>query len=201
MNMFEIRNIDLKKVSGSDFIKFLRIEIPERKGYGPLRFARVRYALNGDQKEQKNGLPMDLGKGIFTATLEDEELGEISRKELEETLQRAAVEIIKIVRKELGKEPDTSGILKGILKDYPYLAYDELYSKPPDVLKCHVTDSSSPRQVEDIFQIANRLRLATGENYIVAYGGTSNDDANVDEAWIRFSLRRFDFRETKSNRA
>ena len=63
--MFETRNIDLKKVPGSDFIKFLRIEIPERKGYGPFRFARVRYALNGDQQEQENGLPMGLGQRNF----------------------------------------------------------------------------------------------------------------------------------------
>ena len=97
---------------------------------------------------------------------------------------------------------DIPGILKSILKkDYPYLKYDELYSKPPGVLKCHVRDSSNPRQVEDIFQIVNRLRLATGENYIVAYGGSSGDEANVDEAWTRFSLRRFDFRETQSNGA
>ena len=198
--MFEIRNIDLKKVPGSDFIKFLRIEIPERKDYGLLRFARVRYALNGDEKEEENGLPMDLGKGIFTATLEDEELeelGEISREDLEKTLQKAAVEIIKIVRKELGQEPDTAGILKRILKDYPYLAYDE-YSEPPDVLKCRVTNPKSPRDVEDIFEIAHRLRNATGENYIVAYGGSSSTGDNLDEVWTRFSLRRFDFQEVKS---
>ena len=201
MRMFEIRSVDLKKVPSNDFIKFLRVEIPERKGYGPVRFARVRYALNGDNIEQENGLPMDLGKGIFTATLEDEELGEISREELEQTLQRAAVEIIKIVRKELGKAPDIPGILKSILKDYTYLKYDELYSKPPDVLKCRVINAESSRQVEDIFDIANRLRNATGENYIVAYGGSSNDDANFDKDWTRFSLRKFDFRGTKSNGA
>ena len=201
MGTFEIRSIDLKKVPGNDFIKFLRIEIPERKGYGPIRFGRVRYTLNGNRKEQENGLPMDLGKGIFTATLEDEELGEISREELEETLRTAAREVIKIVRKELGKEPDIPGILKSILKDYAYLKYDEPYSKPPDVLKCRVINAESSRQVEDIFDIANRLRNATGENYIVAYGGSSGDDANVDKVWTRFSLRKFDFRETKSNGA
>ena len=202
--MFEIRNIDLKKVPGNDFIKFLRIEIPQRKGHGLIRFGRVRYALKGEHDEQENGLPMDLDKGIFTATLEDEELeelGEISREDLEKTLQKAAVEIIKIVRKELGKEPDILGILKSILKDYAYLKYDELYSKPPDVLKCCVINAESSRQVEDIFDIANRLRNATGENYIVAYGGPSNDDANFDQVWTRFSLRKFDFRETKSNGA
>ena len=199
MNMFEIRSIDLKKVPGNDFIKFLRIEIPERKGYGPVRFARVRYALNGEDNEQENGLPIDLGKGIFTATLEDEELGEISRGKLEKALKRAAVEIIKIVRKELGKELDTASILKDILKNYTYLTYDELYSKPPDVLKCRVIDPKKPRQVEDIFEIARKLRCATGENYIVAYGGSSNDDPNFDKVWTRFSLRRFDFRDTKSS--
>ncbi len=201
MSMFEIRNINLKKVPGNDFIKFLRIEIPERKGYGPIRFARVRYALNGDYNEQENGLPMDLGKGIFTATLEDEELGEFSREELEKTLQRAAVEIIKIVRKELGKALDILGILKSILKDYPYLKYDESSSEPPDVLKFRVINAESSRQVEDIFDIANKLRNATGENYIVAYGGSSGDDANLDKVWTRFSLRKVDFRDTKSNEA
>ena len=200
MGTFEIRSIDLKKVPGNDFIKFLRIEIPERKGYGPIRFGRVRYTLNGNRKEQENGLPMDLGKGIFTATLEDEELGEISREELEETLRTAAREVIKIVRKEFGKELNIAGILESILKDYSYLKYDELYSKPPDVLKCRVINTERSRQVEDIFQIANRLRLATGENYIVAYGGSSDNDANFDETWTRFSLRKFDFRDTKSNR-
>ena len=199
MGTFEIRSIDLKKVPGSDFIKFLRVEISERKGYGPARFARVRYALNGEHDEQENSLPMDLGKGIFIATLEDEELGEIPRKELEKTLKTAAVEIVKIVRKELGKELDTASILKDILKKYPYLTYDGLYSKPPDILKCRVIDPKKPRQVEDIFEIARELRGATGENYIVAYGGSSKDDANFDKVWTRFSLRRFDFRDTKSS--
>ena len=192
--MYEIRSVDLKEVPGNDFIKFLKIEIPERKGYGPIPFARVRYALNGDQKEQENGLPMDLGKGIFTATLEDEELGEISREELEKTLRKAAVEIVKIVRKKL----DPSSILKSILKDYPYLKYDEHDSKPPDVLKGLVKDPKSPRQAEDIFEIARRLRTATGETYIVTYGGSSKDDDNFDEVWTRFSLRKFDFQAAKS---
>lgn len=189
MNMYEIRSIDLKEVPGSDFIEFLRIEIPERKGYGPIRFARVRYALNGDHHEQENGLPMDLGKGIFTATLEDEELGEISREELEKTLQKAAVEIVKIVREEL----DPPSILKSILKDYLYLKYDKRGSNPPDVLKGLVTDPKSPRQAEDIFEIARRLNDATNEKYQVLYGGTSGNDDNFDEAWTRFSLRKIRF--------
>ncbi len=194
MNMYEIRSVDLKEVPGNDFIEFLRIEIPERKGYGPIPFARVRYALNGDQKEQENGLPMDLGKGIFIATFEDEELGEISREELEKTLRKAAVEIVKIVRRKL----DPPSILKSILKDYPYLKYDEHGSKPPDVLKGLVKDPKSPRQAEDIFEIARRLRTATGDTYIGTYGGSSKDDDNFDEVWTRFSLRKTDFQKVSS---
>lgn len=195
MSMYEIRSIDLKKVPGNDFIEFLRIEIPERKGYGPLRFARVRYALNGDHIEQENGLPMDLGKGIFTATLEDEELNGISREELEEDLRKAAVEILKVVREKV----DLPSILKSILKDYPYLKYDELYSEPPGVLKCRVADPKTPRQAEDIFEIERRLRSATGEKYIVTYGGSAKDDDNFDKVWTRFSLMRSDFSKTKSD--
>ena len=194
MSMYEIRSIDLKKVPGNDFIEFLRIEIPERKGYGPLRFARVRYALNGDHIEQENGLPMDLGKGIFTATLEDEELNGISREKLEKDLRKAAIEILKIVREKV----DAPSILKSILKDYPYLKYDERYSEPPDVLKCRVADLKAPRQAEDIFEIERRLRSATGEKYMVTYGGSAKDDDNFDKVWTRFSLRKFDSQKVKS---
>ena len=139
MNMYEIRSIDLKKVVDNDFIKFLRIEIPERIGYGPVRFARVRYALNGNQDEEENGLPIDLGKGIFTATLEDDELNGILRKELEQTLRGAAVEIVKIVREKI----DPPNILKTILKAYPYLKYDKHASDPPNVLRCRVINTES----------------------------------------------------------
>ena len=194
MNMYEIRSIDLKKVPANDFIKFLRIEIPERKGYGPVRFARVRYALNGDWKEQENGLPMDLGKGIFTATLEDEELNGISRDELEGTLRKAAVEIVKIVRGKL----DPPSILKSILKDYPYLEYDERYSEPPEVLKCRVINPKSPRQAEDIFEIARRLNVATNKDYKVFYGGNASDDDNFDKIWSWFSLRELNFQKVRS---
>ena len=195
MSMYEIRSIDLKKVSGNDFIEFLRIEIPERKGYGPIPFARVRYALNGDHIEQENGLPMDLGKGIFTATLEDEELNGISREELEEDLRKAAVEILKIVREKV----DPASILKSILKDYSYLNYDERHSEPPSVLKCRVTDPESQRQAEDIFEIARRLNVATGEDYKVFYGGNSRDGDNFDEVWTWFSLRKLNFQQVSSS--
>ena len=188
MNIFGIRNVELNNVSDSNFIKFLRIEIPERNGYGPVRFARVRYALNGDRREEENGLPIDLGKGIFTATLEDEELGEIPREELEKTLQKAAAEIVKIVRKEL--DPPT--ILKCILKDYAYLKYSEKHSEPPDVLRCNVIHPKSSRQTADIFEIARRLKTATGIDYNVGtYGGPSMPGDDLDKVWTNFSLRKF----------
>lgn len=190
--MYDIRSIDLKKVTDNDFIKFLRIEIPERKGYGPVRFARVRYALNGNQDEEENGLPIDLGKGIFTATLEDEELDGILREELEQTLREAAVEIVKIVREKI----DPPSILKTILKAYPYLKYDKHASEPPNVLRCSVINTESLRQTSDIFEIAQRLKYATGVDYKVgSYGGSSSEDDNLDEVWTTFSLRKFNFEE------
>ena len=192
MNMYNIRSIDLKKVTDNDFIKFLRIEIPERKGYGPVRFARVRYALNGNQDEEENGLPIDLGKGIFTATLEDEELNGILREELEQTLREAAVEIVKIVREKI----DPPSILKTILKAYPYLKYDKHASEPPNVLRCCVINTESLRQTGDIFEIAQRLKYATGVDYKVgSYGGSSSEGDNLDEVWTTFSLRKFNFEE------
>lgn len=190
--MFEIRNINLENVLDNDFIKFIRIEVPERKGYGPVRFARVRYALNGNHNEAENGLPMDLGKGIFTATLEDKELNGILREELEKTLQEAATEIVKIVREKI----DPPSILKTILKAYPYLKYDKHASEPPNVLRCSVINSESLRQTSDIFEIAQRLKYATGVDYKVgSYGGSSTEGDNLDEVWTSFSLRKFNFEE------
>ncbi len=192
MNMYDIRSIDLKKVVDNDFIKFLRIEIPERIGYGPVRFARVRYALNGNQDEEENGLPIDLGKGIFTAMLEDEELNGIIREELERTLRGAAVEIVKIVREKI----DTPSILQTILKAYPYLKYDKNASEPPNVLRCRVINPESLRQTGDIFEIAQRLKYATGVDYKVgSYGGSSSEGDNLDKVWTTFSLRKFNFEE------
>ena len=216
MNTFEIRVIDLERLSVSNFIEFLRMEILDVQGYGPSFFGHVRYALNG--VEQDESLPMDLGKGIFIATLRDDQLGDIPREVLEKTLQEAAVKIIEIVRKNSNMKtflPDyddpmydkdcsaeklgenSESILDGILQDYPYLKYDELYSKPPDVLKCRVADPKTPRQAEDIFEIARRLRSATGESYIVVYGGSSSTGDNLDEVWTRFSLRKLDFPKAK----
>lgn len=215
---FEIRVIDLEGQSVSNFIEFLRVEILDVRGYGPTFFGQVRYALNGI--EQEEGLPMDLSKGIFIATLRDEQLGEIPREELEKTLQEAAGEIIEIVRKDPSMKellPDydypaygegysvekidgsPGSILKSILKDYPYLKYDEDRSKPPDLLRCRVAKPKSPRQVEDIFEIAQKLCAETGENYRVgSYGGSSSAGDNLDEVWTIFSLRKFDFQKVKS---
>ena len=217
MSTFEIRVIDLGRLSVSNFIEFLRVEILDVQGYGPTFFGQVRYALKG--VEQAEGLPMDLGKGIFIATLRDDQLGDIPREALEKTLQEAAVKIIEIIRKSPNMKtfpPDydrpmydedcsaekldenSESILDNILKDYPYLKYDERYSKPPNVLKCHIRDRSSPRQLEDIFEIAQKLRDKTGENYVLAYGGSSSPGDNLDEVWSRFSLRKLDFPKAKS---
>lgn len=217
MSMFEVRVIELNGLQDYGFIRFLRVEILNVRGYGPTFFGQVRYVFNG--VEQEESLPMDLSKGIFIATLRDDQLGDIPRKKLEDTLQAASVKIIEIVRKNPNTQtlvPDydypmydedcsagklgenSERILEGILKDYPYLKYDELYSKPPKVLKCRVRDPNSPRQVDDIFKIAQKLRDETGENYVVAYGGSSSGGDNLDEVWTRFSLRKFDFQAAKS---
>ena len=219
MSTFEIRAIDLKGLSVSNFIKFLRVEILNVRGYGPTFFGRVRYALNG--VEQDESLPMDLGKGIFIATLRDDQLGNIPREKLEKTLQEAAGEIIEVVRKDPRMKnllPDydyrthdedrstknldeiSGRILKGILKDYPYLRYDENLSRPPDRLRCQVVNPKSPRQADDIFEIARRLSDATSENYMmVSYGGNSSNDDNFDKVWTWFSLRKPNFQNVSSN--
>ena len=216
MSMFEVRVIELNGLPDYGFIQFLRVEILDVRGYAPTFFGQVRYALNN--VEQEESLPMDLGKGIFIATLRDDQLGDIPREKLEKILQKVAGKIIEIVRQApsmrnlmpdydyIGNDEDCSvekldeiseNILETILRDYPYLKYDELYSKPPDVLKCHVTDPKKPRQVEDIFEIARRLHDATDKNYIVVYSGSSSPGDNLDEVWTRFSLRKFDFQQTK----
>lgn len=218
MSIFEKRIIDLTDLQNYGSIQFLRMEILNVQGYGPTFFGLVRYAHSGI--EQEEGLPMDLSKGICIATLRDEHLGEIPREELEKILQEATGDIIKIVRKDAhAKEflpdydyqmPDedcsteildeiSGRILRDILTDYPYLKYDEDRSKPPDLLRCRVVKPKSPRQVEDIFEIAQKLRVKTGENYRVgSYGGSSNIGDNTDEVWSIFSLRKFDFQKTKS---
>ena len=95
MSTFEIRIIDLGGLSVSNFIEFLRMEILDVRGYGPTFFGHVRYVLNG--VEQEESLPMDLSKGIFIATLRDDQLGDIPRKKLEDTLRKASVKILSLI--------------------------------------------------------------------------------------------------------
>lgn len=219
MSMFEVRVIELNGLPDYGFIQFLRVEILDVRGYGPTFFGHVRYTLNG--VEQEESLPMDLSKGIFIATLRDDQLADIPREVLEKALQDAAGKIIAIVRKDPNMQtlvPDydypmynedysneklasvSGSILESILKekDYSYLKYDEDRSKPPDLLRCRVRNPENPRQVEDIFEIAQKLRDKTGENYVVAYWGSSNPGDNLDEVWSGFSLRKFDFKKVSS---
>lgn len=205
--------INLAELSDYGFIQFLRMEIFNVKGHGPTFFGRVRYARHG--VEQEEGLPMDLGKGIFIATLRDDQLQEIPREELEKTLQEAAVEIMEIVRKNpssirhlpyytenwFTKKHDDSAvpIFKNILRDYAYLEYDEVHSEPPDVLSCDVIDLKSSRQTADIFEIARRLKTATGIDYNVGtYGGPSRPGDDLGKVWTNFSLRKFNLGEKSS---
>lgn len=210
MSEYETLIIDLQELPDYNFIQFLRVEILNIKALGPTFLGRVRYARNGI--EQEEGLPMDLSKGIFIATLRDDQLHGIPRDELEKTLQAAAVEITKIVRKdpnlvrsipyyknlnnyencstEIYDETSVS-ILKDILqKDYPYLRYDEDHSEPPDILRCQVINSQTPRHVEDIFKIVSKLSASIGDTFSVgSYGGSSRDGENLDRIWTTFSIR------------
>ena len=221
MIKFEKRIIDLKETSVINSIKFLRMEILNVQGFGPTFFGHVRYARNGI--EQKEVLPMDLSKGIFIATLRDDQLEDLSREELEETLSNAAGEIATIVRKHLNldtlysdtahfihdddecttKESDECSLHKliDILMDYPYLVYDEQHSEPPDILRCRVNDPKHARHAKHIFEIAHKFSTATSVDYKVgSYGGSSSEGDNLDEVWTNFSLRKFNFeKKTQEN--
>ncbi len=213
--------IDLEGLPDYKYIQFLRVEILNIQGFNSSFFGRVRYARNGI--EQDEGLPMDLSKGIFIATLRDDQLNGIPRDELEKTLQDAADDITKIVRynlpldnlyhnhnhwdeneKQVGKDIDkkTIEILNKILTEYPYLTYDEDHSEPPDILRCRVKNDStdSPRHANDIFQIVEKLKTETGQPYSIGtYGGSFNGDDDLDKVWTRFSLRKFNFEDKAKN--
>lgn len=217
MSEYDKLIIDLKDLPDYKFIQFLRVEILNVQGYGPTFFGHVRYARN--DVEQKEGLPMDMSKGIFTATLRDDQLQGITREELEKTLQEAAIEITKIVRKDpnmirllpyyssptynencsLKRSDDTSvDILKDILKEYPYrMIYDKDHSEPPNLLRCRVKDDPKrTRHAKDIFEIVQKLRMETGKPYSIgSYGGSFNSGDDLDEVWTSFSLRLFNFEE------
>lgn len=221
MSEFIKHIIDLEGLPEDKCIQFLRVEILTFKGLNPSFFGRVRYARNGI--EQDEGLPMDLSKGIFIATLRDDQLNGITRDELEKTLQDAADDITKIVRynlplqdlypthnkwdqnkEQVGKkiEKKTIEILNKILTEYPYLTYDELHSEPPDILRCRVNNDStnSSRHANDIYEIVKKLRTETGEPYSIgSYGGSSNGNDDLDKVWTRFSLRIFNFEEKARN--
>ena len=53
---------------------------------------------------------------------------------------------------------------------------------------------------QETFEIAQRLKDATGIDYKVgSFGGSSNGDDNFDESWTRFSLRIFNFEQKARN--
>lgn len=218
MSEYEKVIIDLKEIPDYKFIQFNRLEILCLQGGHLSLFGRVRYALNGLEKNES--LPMDLGKGIFIATLNDEQLGDIPRREFEDILQEASKEITTIIRKNqklkiLLNERNSNHnknsmklfgysserILKKILKDsYPYLKYDKAHSSPPDVLRCVVkSDPDGKRDAKDIFEIVEKLRSETHEPYSVgSYGGSTNGGDNLDKVWGTFTIRKFNFEESIS---
>ena len=184
MSRFEMRLVDLKAVKERNSIAFLRMEFLDILKYGPTFGGRVRYARDG--VEQKSGFPMDLGKGIFIATLEDDELNGISRDELEESLREAAAEIIEIVRRD--NIPRT---LQTLLAYEDYLEYDEGGSEPPHLLRCFKgTNLQFPHQVPDIFEIAQDLSALSREHYRVeSYGASYPNDDKPETEWHECSFR------------
>ena len=184
MSRFEMRLVDLKAVKERNSIAFLRMEFLDILKYGPTFGGRVRYARDG--VEQKSGFPMDLGKGIFIATLEDDELNGISRDELEESLREAAAEIIEIVRRD--NIPRT---LQTLLAYEDYLEYDEGGSEPPHLLRCFKgTNLQFPHQVPDIFEIAQDLSALSREHYRVeSYGASYPNDDKPETEWRECSFR------------
>ncbi len=55
--------------------------------------------------------------------------------------------------------------------------------------------------VNDIFEIVQKLKNKTGEPYSVgSYGGSFDGGENLDEVWTRFSLRKFDFDDKPINK-
>lgn len=218
MSEYEKIIIDLKDIPDYKFIQFNRLEILCLQGGHLSFFGRVRFSLNG--VEQKESLPFDLGKGIFIATLNDEQLGDIPQREFEEILQEASKEITTILRKNQKLKIslndrnsnhnknsrkffgyNSERILKRILKEnFSYLKYDKAHSSPPDVLRCCVkSDPNGERHARDIFKIVEKLRTETGEPYRVgSYGGSSKGGDNLDEVWGTFTIRKFDFEQSTS---
>ena len=184
MSRFEMQTTDLKGLKERFSIQLLRVEVLEIPQYPSSPLVRVRYARDG--VEQRGGFSMDLGKGIFIATLEDDELNGISRDELEESLREAAAEIMEIVRRD--NIPRT---LQTLLAYEDYLEYDEGGSEPPHLLRCFKgTNLQFPHQVPDIFEIAQDLSALSREHYRVeSYGAIYPHDDKPDTEWRECSLR------------
>ncbi len=183
MSRFEMRLVDLKAVKERNSIAFLRMEFLDIRKYGPTFGGRVRYARDG--VEQKSGFPMDLGKGIFIATLEDEELNGISRDELEESLREAAAEIMEIFRRH-----NTPRALQRLLAFYDDFEYDEGGSEPPNLLRGRVMASQFPQDAQHLFDITREFSNLTREPYRVeSYGASYPNDDKPDTAWRECSLQ------------
>lgn len=100
---YQIHTISLEElVSGSELIKFLRVEVPYGEAYGRIPFARVYYAFNG--KKQKKAVPIDLDKGAFSDSsfenvFEDETLEKTFREIAPTVFRNAVPQIVEAVTK------------------------------------------------------------------------------------------------------
>lgn len=183
MSRFEMQTTDLKGLKERFSIQLLRVEVLDMPQYPPSPLVRVRYARDG--VEQKSGFPMDLGKGIFIATLEDDELNGISRDELEESLREAAAEIMEIVRRN-----NTPRVFQKLLAFYDDFEYDEGGSEPPNLLRCRVLASQFPQDAQHLFDITRQFSGLTREPYRVeSFGASYPHDDKPETAWRECSLQ------------
>lgn len=183
MSRFEMRLVDLKEIKERNSIALLRMEFLDIRTYGPTFGGRVRYARDG--VEQKSGFPMDLGKGIFIATLEDDELNGISRNELEESLREAAAEIMEIVRRN-----NIPRVLHRFLAFDDDFEYDEGGSEPPNLLRCRVLESPGPQDAQLLFDMTREFSNLTGIPYRVeSYGAIYPNGDETETASREFALQ------------
>ena len=184
MSRFEMRTTDLRALKERFSIQLLRVEFLEMSRYPSSPLVRVRYARDG--VEQKSGFPMDLGKGIFIATLEDDELNGISRNELEESLREAAAEIMAIIRRN-----NTPSALHRFLAFDDDFEYDEGGSEPPNLLRCRVLESPGPQDAQHLFDITREFSNLTRVPYRVeSYGAIYPNGDKTETAWREFALQR-----------
>ena len=183
MSRFEMRTTDLRALKERFSIQLLRVEFLEMPQYPPSPLVRVRYARDG--VEQKSGFPMDLGKGIFIATLEDDELNGISRNKLEESLREAAAETMEIIRRD-----NTPSALHRFLAFYDDFEYDEGGSEPPNLLRYRVPASLWTQDAQHLFDINREFNNLTGVPYRVeSYGAIYPNGDETDTAWREFALQ------------